>query len=186
MNVKKATGIYLLIYAVINAITWPLLILTDQVPDLHKNLLKFIFHGTSEYMMDFFAILAGYLLLKKTKSAQKVLYSAFGMALTALTGMLAFYSLQEFNHVFVIMATLFILAFLGLTIKNYESISDYCYLTLGGVLYAQINVLGEALMLNNLSGLASTSLAMVLTIGMIILSFNLSSAVHKRTDRISG
>ncbi len=138
---------------------------------MDTQLLMFQFHWFSEYMMDFFGLLAGYLILKDSIHAQRFLFFAFGISIVAMYGAFMYYSLIEAGTIFPIMFIFFLIVTTLLTIKNYNSIQDVIFFGLGGMLYSQINVLGEALLYNLFNGTYYHLPAPALTIVIVLIAF---------------
>jgi len=171
MELRKITAYYSVIVGILNVILWTILISTGQVSDLEANIVYFSFHWISEFLMAGLLIFAGYLIISDNKFSTKVYFFATGMLIIAITGAVVFYSVIEFDLAFIIMGTIITVITTILALKNYEMLRNFFYFTMGIIIYAEINFLGNSLQNMDTVSVFLELLAMIFSVGLLVLSF---------------
>lgn len=170
MELDKTTATYCLIVGIMNVALWIVLIISGEVPNVESEIISYVFHWISEFSMAGLNILAGIWILKNVKIKDKLYFFATGMLLTALIGMILYY-IVYFEIVFIIMGVIFAILGIILGIKNYEKQSNFVYLVFGILIYSQLNIMGTALLLNDLSLISTNLIAMIPVIILILIGF---------------
>jgi len=145
MNLSKRTALFSLFVGIVNVFVWIMLAVTDQIPDIEQKLIHFLFHWTSEFSMAGLLILAGYHILTQHPMQKRVYYFATGMLMIAIIGMMSYYLFIELNWIFIVMGALITGISAFLAYKNYTTLVDFFYFTMGSTIYVGLNILGNTL-----------------------------------------
>ncbi|MBD3285987.1 hypothetical protein GF359_05800 [candidate division WOR-3 bacterium] len=141
MKHKWITAIYGFVIGAAMVVTWIALFVTGQAEPLRCG---FTAHLFSELLTAVFMIVAGVLIMAGRRTQRWVTYFGFGLLLNATLGAFVFY-IVNFSIGIFLMSFLSFAVTVVLAAINYERLRDLTFLTLGVVLYACINIGGEAL-----------------------------------------
>ncbi|MFX1521687.1 MAG: hypothetical protein ACFFCD_17410 [Promethearchaeota archaeon] len=170
MKLKKITAIYSMLIGIVDVLTWAILIVTNNVPDLKTNVLNFSFHWTSEFLMAGLLIIAGYLILSDNILSPRVYYFATGILIIAIIGADIFYIIN-FNLILLILGIIITISAAILAIKNYEEKRDFYYFTMGTIIYAALNVIGNTLQKGDFASFAYQLISFIFAMILVLLSF---------------
>jgi len=140
MKHKWITAIYGFAIGAAMIVTWIVML----VPGGTKVGLELGFHIAAELLTAALMIVAGILTLKKIKADRIWGFFSLGMLVPATLGAFVEYVVNLEWLISVSSAATFVITLL-LVILNYEKLKDLTFLTLGIVLYACLNIGGEAL-----------------------------------------
>lgn len=141
MKLRIITAIYGFLIGAAMVATWVMLFATGQA---EKIGIHFGLHLFSELLTATFMIAAGALILAGRKGQRWVTYFGFGLLLNATLGAFVFYIVNWSVGIFLASFASFALT-VTLAAVNYEKLRDLSFLTLGVVVYACLNIFGEAL-----------------------------------------
>lgn len=89
MRYRKTTGIWFIVNGFANMITWILLVIFNQVPEIKTMLILMIFHWCSELSCAVIGIIGGIMVLRQHVWHRKIYYLASGMSLPAIAAAIA-------------------------------------------------------------------------------------------------
>lgn len=141
MKLRIITAVYGFVIGAAMIITWVVMLASGKGARVGFEL---GFHITAELVTAAFMILAGILVLKKSAVQRRWTYLALGMLLPATLGAFVEYVVNLQWLISVSSGLTFVMTFV-LAILNYENLRDLTFLALGVVIYACLNILGEAL-----------------------------------------
>jgi len=169
MKAKLTTSVYCLVMGILNIITWSILILTQQVPNIRQDIISLSFHWISEFAMALTMIIAGSLIFKQHRRQRPVFYFGSGMLLLAILGASIYYSVHFDLIVFSmsLLITSFTIIFIWL---HYQKFTDFYYLSLGTIIYGAINILGNMIQKMELANVVYISLPLFLSILLVVFS----------------
>jgi hypothetical protein len=148
----KVVGVFYPLNGVSMFVVWPILLLTDQVPELHTQLVYLMFHLTAEFLTALLCVFTGLSLAVGREWAKGLYYFSTGLSLSAGCLALGRYLLEsdifEWGIVLMLMSlSLITLVFLVVSFCiRFASIQeDYdrlVFLVNGGLVYTLINLAG--------------------------------------------
>ena len=152
--IEKLIAAFLLIMGISIISVWIMLIVSDQVPDIKKDIFSFIFHWISELMLAILSIVLFYVLIRKSKRAIPALFFNLGLAVCSTTHAISYYYLKEFNIAMILFIGLFFILSLLSFIYYFISAgkiqnTSYIYkvnfglFSIGITIYLLLNIAGQ-------------------------------------------
>jgi len=151
--IEKLLSLFLVIMGISIISVWTLLIITDNVPDIKKDLISLSFHWTSELLLALISIIIAFAILFNKKWGQSSVFFTLGLALSSTFNAVFYYIFNEFNIAFIIIiGSFFILSLFFLIFSlirfNFQDIKNsfiykFGLFNLGLLLYLVLNIAGE-------------------------------------------
>lgn len=93
------------------------------------------------------------------------------MLIIAITGAIVFYSIIEYELTFIIMGTIITVITTILALKKYEMLQNFFYFTIGIIIYAEINLLGNSFQNMDIILVYLDLLAIIFSVSLLVFSF---------------
>jgi len=113
---RKTIGILYAINGLSMLIVWPILIMKDQVPELHTNLVYMSFHLTAEFITAILCVVTGIGLLLKKQFAEEFYYITTGFFIGAGYLAIGYYLFSDLSTALPVLYMLIGLNITGLTL----------------------------------------------------------------------
>lgn len=168
MKKDKLTAYYSILVGIANILLWIMLIITGEVDNLNEELISFLFHWTSEFLMAGLMLCAGFLILKDLKIKNKIYFLGSGMLNLSVIGLLYFYTVN-FDLSFLILGIVIIISSTFLVVRNFKSLSELIYFGLGLLIYAQLNISGISALNNYTTIFLLNMVVMIFTFFVTLL-----------------
>lgn len=177
MKKDKITAYYSILVGIANILLWIMIIISGEIDNLSKELISFLFHWTSEFLMAGLMLCAGFLILKDLKIKTKIYYLGSGMLSLSVIGLVYFYTVN-FDLSFLILGIVIIISSTFLVVRNFKSLSELIYFGLGLLIYAQLNISGISALNNYTTILLLNMVAMIFTLFITLLILLKEIEIH--------
>jgi hypothetical protein len=148
----SVVGAFYVLNGVSMLVIWPILLVADQVPELHTQFVYLMFHLTAESLTALLSIVTGLWLIAGREWARIIYYVTTGLSVSAGFLALGRYLLESdiFDWGIVLMLSILSLTTLALLVISFciglSSIRDrydkFVFLVNGGLLYSLVNLAG--------------------------------------------